>query len=150
MSHYSKVKTLIKSRACLIKALEDMGFEGCIEVYDIAKNLIGYGGDTREQKANVILRRKDVGGASNDIGFILREDGTYEAIISEYDNGNGASSKNKLTKKIRGYGKDWVNLLQQRYALHVVEETAYNENYYIQDTTQDAEGNIYVTVELPE
>jgi hypothetical protein len=147
MSHYTKVKTQIKSRACLVKALEDLGFEGKIEVHDIAKALVGYGGDTRQQKANVILRRNDVGGASNDIGFVLREDGTYEALISEYDTGNSASAKNALTKKIRGYGKDWTNLLQQRYALHVVEETAHNENYYIQDTTTDVDGNIYVTLE---
>lgn len=150
MSHYTKVKTQIKNRACLVKALEDLGFKGKIEIYDNPKSLYGYQNDERQQKANVIIRRQDVGGAANDIGFVLREDGTYEAIISEYDTGNPCANRNKLTKKVHGYGKEWMNLLQQRYALHVVEETAHLENYYVQETTQDEEGNIYVTLEVNE
>lgn len=132
MSHYSKVKTLIKNRACLVKALADVGFKD-IEVYDIAQPLVGFQNDIRKDKANVIVRRKYVGSASNDLGFVLQEDGTYGAIISDYDSST--------------YNKKWLDKLQQRYSLHVVEETAHNENYYIQDTTTDAEGNIYVTLE---
>ena len=151
MSHYSKVSTKIKNRACLVKALVDLGFPADkIEVHDIPKSLLGYMNDVRPEKANVILRRHQVGGSSNDIGFVLREDGTFEAIISEYDSGSGASRKNELTAKCSGYGKKWLELLSQRYSLHVVEETAHNENYYIQDTTTDVEGNIYVTMEVPD
>jgi len=113
--------------------LNDLGFEGKLEVYDIPKNLHGFQGDTRPDKANVIIRREHVGSASNDIGFILREDGSYEAIISDYD-----SSR---------YNSNWLNKLQQRYSLHVVEETAQLENYFIEETTEDEIGNIYITME---
>ena len=51
----------------------------------MATNLYGYTGDRRAQVANIIIRKKHVGAASNDIGFIKTADGKYELIISEYD-----------------------------------------------------------------
>jgi hypothetical protein len=69
-----------------VKALVRAGWkENQIEVHDEAQHLVGYQGDQRKDKANVIIRRKYVGGASNDLGFVLQEDGTYKAIVSEYD-----------------------------------------------------------------
>jgi hypothetical protein len=86
MSHYNEIKTQITNRSALVTALTQCGFTlDQIEVHDEAQNLKGYRGDTREQKANVIIRRKDVGTASNDLGFAQKKDGTYEAIISDYD-----------------------------------------------------------------
>lgn len=88
ISHYLEIKTKITNRSALVKALCRVGFkENQIEVHDKATNLYGFQGDKRAQKAHVIIRRKDVGAASNDIGFEQKEDGTYEAIISQYDKG---------------------------------------------------------------
>lgn len=86
MSHYLDIKTAITNKDALIKALIRKGFKAeQIEYHKDKDNLYGYQGDKRNQKANVIIRRKDVGQASNDIGFNQKEDGTFEAIISQYD-----------------------------------------------------------------
>ena len=86
MSAYHYQKTQYKDRDCLVEALGEMGYKN-VEVNDVAQNLIGYHGDTRSQKANVIVRRKDISSAANDLGFVKAEDGTYSAIVSDYDSG---------------------------------------------------------------
>jgi hypothetical protein len=149
MSHFTRVKTQIKNKKCLVKALEDLGFKNSVEVHDTPQNLYGYQNDKREQTAEIILRRKHVGGASNDIGFVLREDGTYEAIISDYDQHNSASRKNDLTMKTNGYGKEWQSLLNQIYAKHVVEDSAQTHGYHVTEQEVDEDGNIYLYVESP-
>lgn len=67
---------------------------------------MGYQGDTRAEKAHIIVRRKFVGGSSNDIGFLRNSEGQYEAIISEFDK----------TK----YNESWRNKLKANYAFHSV------------------------------
>lgn len=49
------------------------------------QHLEGYHGDQRQQVADIIIPRKQVGGASNDIGFVKGPDGTFRAVISDYD-----------------------------------------------------------------
>jgi hypothetical protein len=61
-----------------------------IETYEHPVNLVGYQGDTRTQEAHIIARASFVnhhlgGGASNDVGFLRADDGSYEAIVSDYD-----------------------------------------------------------------
>ena len=134
ISHYTAVRTQIKNRDCLVKALNDLGFEGKVELHDgEGANLYGYMGDKRTQTANVILRRKHVGGSSNDIGWKLREDGTYEAIISEYDSGK--------------YNKAWCEKLMQRYSLHTIKKQARAQGYTISEEVIDSKGEITITVE---
>ena len=84
MSAYSELKSIYKDRDCLVAALNEQGYT-TVETHDEAVALCGYHGDLREQKANVIVRRRYVGGASNDLGFVKKEDGTYSAIVSDYD-----------------------------------------------------------------
>ena len=131
------------NRAALVAALEDMGFKDRVEVHDKATNLKGYQNDTRPDLANVILRRRDVGGASNDIGFVLRNDGTYEAIISEYDRGNGACRKNDLSREFSGYNNKWLDRLQQHYSKHVIRTKAAELGYAMTEKVID--GKIIVT-----
>jgi hypothetical protein len=85
MSAYHTLKTQYKDRDTLVEALKEMYPNAEVEVHDIATNLFGYHNDMRADKANVIVRRKFIGHASNDLGFKLAEDGTYQAIVSEYD-----------------------------------------------------------------
>jgi hypothetical protein len=84
MSAYSELQSQYKDRDCLVSALAEMGYT-TVEVHEDAQPLIGYHGDMRQQKANVIVRRQYVGGASNDLGFVKKEDGTYAAIVSDFD-----------------------------------------------------------------
>src|SRR6266576_3649780 len=103
MSHFTTIKTKITEAKALLTALADLGFKE-VEFHETPQHLYGYRGDKRAQSAEVIIRRKFVGGASNDIGFKRQADGTFEAIISEFDR--------------RKYSQEWLNRLTQRYAYH--------------------------------
>ena len=56
-----------------------------VEVHEQPQALFGYGGDVRAQRAHVIVRRQHIFGASNDVGFLKNADGTFTAIVSEFD-----------------------------------------------------------------
>lgn len=105
MSHYSKIDTQIVEQESLLKALKDLGYHN-IEVHDQAQNLYGYQGDLRPEQANIIVRRKHISQESNDIGFRLTDQGTYEAIVSEYDQ--------------QLLGSHWLDRLCQTYAEHAI------------------------------
>lgn len=107
MSRYATVKTEFKDDRALVDALVETGKWAIeqIEIHHEPQNLLGYRGDQRKEKANIIIRRKNIGRVSNDIGFLKEKDGNYKAIISEYD----AHVK---------YGSQWVNQLKGNYAFH--------------------------------
>ena len=86
MSAYHTQRTIYKDKDCVVEALGEMGYTN-VEIHEVAQNLIGYHGDTRPQKANIIVRRQYVGRAANDLGFVKQADGTYSAIVSDYDSG---------------------------------------------------------------
>jgi hypothetical protein len=103
MSEYSEIETKFKDEKALCEALGEMGFsKDQVEIHKEAANLYGYHGDKRSTKANIIIRRKDIGSASNDVGFIKKPNGMYEAIISDYDS--------------RRFNKKWVGNLSGHYA----------------------------------
>lgn len=85
-SAYHEQKTCYKDRDALVTALGAQGYTE-VEVHEVAQNLVGYHGDMRSQRANIIVRRKFIGLAANDLGFVKAPDGTYSAIVSEYDSG---------------------------------------------------------------
>jgi len=108
MSHYLDFKTVMTDADALKRALAHMPTgihrngipEHAIEVHENATHLYGYQADKRSQTANVIVRRKDVDPGANDIGFVKDADGTYQAIISEFDSRNAEVKLNSewLTK----------------------------------------------------
>lgn len=87
---------------CIKAALKELGYT--FEHHDVEQNLQGYHGDQRSQTANIIVRRRNVGVASNDVGFKKKADGKYELIISEYDRG-GKTGTNFLQKMKQLYAK---------------------------------------------
>ena len=89
MSAYLPFETEFNDQECLIKALADNSVVSYanVEVHEQPQNLVGYHGDMRSQKASIIVRRKEIGGWSNDIGFLKGENGKYTAIISDFDKG---------------------------------------------------------------
>jgi hypothetical protein len=97
---------MYKDRDCLVAALNDMGYK-TVEVHDIAQQLYDFQGrathylDSTGDRANIIVRRHVVGGAANDLGFALQPDGTYSAIISEFDN--------------HKHNADWLKALKRSY-----------------------------------
>ncbi len=74
--------TAFKDRECLLKALQECGYAETEE--GAAVSLYGYRGDKREETAQIVVRRKFIGSASNDLGFRKTENG-YVPVISEYD-----------------------------------------------------------------
>lgn len=101
MSAYSEVQTQFSDGELLIEALTDMGFAP--ENHIGKPNcLTGYHGDTRADVADIIIPRAQVGRLSNDIGFVRGSDGTYSAIVSEYDSTR--------------YGRAWQKSLRSKYA----------------------------------
>jgi hypothetical protein len=115
MSHFTRMATRFTDVPGLVKALADVGFKN-VEVHETPQHLYGFLGDQRTQTAEVIIRKKHVGFASNDIGFKRRNDGVFEAVVSSYDR--------------TWYSTEWLNKLTQRYAYHVakakLEEQGFN------------------------
>lgn len=88
----------------LLAALADLGFaRERVEVYAEPVSLHGYRGDTRAQRAHIVVRRQYVGESSNDIGF-ERTPAGYRAHVSEYDT--------------RSFGAGWMSRLRARYDEH--------------------------------
>ena len=131
MSHFTCIKTQIKNRDALVKALADIGFKE-VEVHETAQHLYGYQGDVRAQTAELIIRRKYLGSASNDIGFKRQKDGQFEAIISEYDR--------------HRYSQDWLNGLTQRYGYHALMATVPAQSFTVEEEQTLEDGTIRVVV----
>ena len=124
MSHYMKIKTKIKSQDSLVKALCKMGYkENQIEVHEEATCLYGYQGDARKDKANIIIRRKNVGSMSNDIGYRRTEDGTFEAVISQYDS-------NK-------HNKAWQEGVEMHYGVEQTKKAFHQYGWQYEEKTND-------------
>lgn len=87
MSKYAEMQTVLADEMFLVQALGDLGFAP--EVAVEGRSLVGYMGDGRPEKATIIIRRHQLDSASNDIGFARGLDGTFRAIISEYDRSIG-------------------------------------------------------------
>ena len=130
MSHFSSIRTTIKSVESLTLALSDLGFKQ-VEVHRAPHHLYGFLGDQRPETAEVIIRRKHVGPGSNDIGFRRSRDGTFIAIISECD-------------RHSGFGEAWVNKLLQRYAYHATKSRIESQGFALSEETEQA-GHLHLT-----
>ena len=87
MSNYRELRTRFSDERYLVEALQELGYEP--EVCREGKSLTGYLGDKRAERAHVIIPRRQLDSASNDIGFARDSSGVYQAIVSEYDRGIG-------------------------------------------------------------
>lgn len=108
MSMYCVIETQFKNEEALIFALIETGLwrKDQIEIHSEPQHLVGYRGDLRQDKANIIIRRKYIGPSSNDIGFQRNKDGTFKAIISEFDKSR--------------YNQSWIDKLKSNYAFHAI------------------------------
>ncbi len=131
MSHFTTIRTQIRDRDALVKALTDLGFDQ-VEVYAQPQHLYGFEGDLRPQVAEVIIRRHYISGASNDIGFQRQDDGHFEAMISDYDR--------------HRFNRDWLNTLTQRYGYHQLLQTAAEQGFALEEQEVLADGTIRLVV----
>ena len=78
-----------------------------VEVHDVPQQLYDWHGnkthylDPGGDKGNVIVRRHVIGGAANDLAFRKNVDGTFDAIVSQFD-----------SKK---HNADWMKSLKKSY-----------------------------------
>ena len=73
---------VLKDRRLLLAALADLGYTEVEE--GEALPLYGYQGDRRPETAELVVRRRHLGSASNDLGF-ARTPAGYVPLVSEYD-----------------------------------------------------------------
>ncbi len=124
MSHYTKCKTKISDQQALLKALASAFGWTNVEVHKTPQSLFGYQGDIRPERAEVIVRRQNISAASNDLGFQLAPDGTYQAIISEYDQGI--------------LGPDFLRTLSQTYSENIVrQELVQNQDFEVVERSEN-------------
>ena len=121
MSEYIKQTTSINDLSCLLQALAAKGY-GEVENHETAQSLVGYHGDIRPEKAEVIIRRKFVGGSSNDLGFKKDAKGNYEFIVSQFDKGK--------------HNQKWFDDLKTEYAILKAKKIAKSKGYELLQTKQ--------------
>jgi Protein of unknown function (DUF1257) len=127
LSHFTTLATQLTDADALRAALADVGY-GEVEIHEQAQPLYGYEGDQRRDRAHVIVRRKHVGRASNDIGFLRQDDGRFLAVISEYDR-----SKHDTA---------WLGRLTARHAYHVTSQTLAAQGFHLTEETTEHDGTV--------
>jgi len=100
VSKYGVTVTELREERYLTEALQELGYQ--FEVHPQGANLEGYEGLERPERAHVIIRRRHLDPASNDIGFARTADGRFTALLSEYD-------------RAIGYDHKWLGRVQQVY-----------------------------------
>jgi len=130
MSHYveMEVEFEVKNEADLVAALEQQFGENSVEIHPEGAALYGWHGDDRSKVSKnssnyappceLIIRRKNVGGASNDVGFKRTPEGTYKSYISEFDNG---ANFNKVKQ----------DAVAQDYTVRVTERTLVQDGWAV-------------------
>ena len=131
MSAFTTMRTEFVSQEHLIKALADMGFTQ-VESHDTPQPLQGWMGDNRAQRSEVIIRKQFISNVSNDIGFRRKEDGKFEALISEYDSPT--------------YNAGWLGQLAQRYAYHVSRDMLMAQDFEMVEEEMQEDNTIRLTL----
>jgi Protein of unknown function (DUF1257) len=131
MSHFTRVRTKLHDAAVLRAALAEVGYRN-VEVHDEPQVLYGYRGDARPERAEIIVRRAYVGSMSNDIGFARQPDGSFEAIISEFDR--------------RRHDQRWVARLNQAYGHAAALKYATEHGYEVLTDQAERDGTRRLTL----
>jgi Protein of unknown function (DUF1257) len=102
----------------LVQALKKHFGEDAVKVNDKGIALEGFHGDDRSlldksdpnyaPKCEIVIPRRYVGGASNDVGYKRNENGKYTAYISDYDKG-GHYNKQKQGK-VAAYFSEYMHM----------------------------------------
>lgn len=100
MSAYSEIGTSFTDPELLLSALTAMGYKGIKNHIGNPQSLEGYMGDRRSTKAELIIPRREVGGMSNDVGFARGANGTFQLIVSDYDQ-HKYSAESAWYKKVK-------------------------------------------------
>ncbi len=129
MSQYVKIDVKLTSEASIKEALDAIGKP--YETFEVAEPLVDYTGRRRsETRAHIIVRRKHLSGASNDMGFEKMPDGSWRAHVSDYD--------------MPPRSNVWPRF-KQEYAASVNTRAAKRKGYHVQRTDVDGKIKLKVT-----
>lgn len=111
MSKYLRYDAVVfKQRQQLLAALAELGYPEVEEGQ--ALPLFGYQGDQRPETAEMVIRRRSLGAASNDVGFVHTLEG-YVPLVSEYD--QRALHGGRFLAQLRtAYGEQVVEEVRRR------------------------------------
>ena len=111
MSKYlSYADVCFRDRKLLLAAIADLGYADVEEGEALA--LYGYQGDRRAETAEIVVRRRHIGSASNDVGFARTPRG-YVPIVSEFD-ARTLHGGQFLVRLRTAYGERVVGEVQRR------------------------------------
>ena len=123
MSHFTCVKTKIKKKDFLIKALNTLG-------YQVQENVLLDNPDDHDHKQwNVEVA------ITNDVGFKRSQDGTLE-LVAELDTWKEPFPIERFLQKVT-----------QAYAKHIVVETAQEKGFEVVTEQKDVDNTIELVVE---
>lgn len=137
MSEYTTVQTEITDADLLRLALQDVGLpfeEAAVEAGGDRNglSLVGYLGDTRPQKVQFAIRRRNLGRLSNDIGWVWDE-GHFVAYVSQYD--RGLPNVRQIVEQVA-----------QRAAYHQVIKTVNEYGMLVESESVTPSGEIQIVV----
>ena len=130
MSEYRTIETEFNDGALLLQALTEICTELGGELDTSLCNdlhLFGWHGQERPETAQYVIRRKLVGRAANDLGFVQKDDGSFGVIISAFDSGADEV----------GRGLHVLNQVKERYNYLNVTETAFAAGYQVFEDVDD-------------
>ena len=107
----------------MVQALNDVGYAD-VEVHETSQTLYGYHNDARDERAHIIVRRKHIGSAANDLGFLRNADGSYSQIVSDFDQGKHDAKWNAKLKA--AYGERGAMKVARKKGFHFLGKTVVN------------------------
>jgi hypothetical protein len=123
MSHFTKIKTQLVKKDCIVNALKDLGHQ----VTEGRVNIRGWNGQQTEVEIKVPTRN-----AGYDLGF-RKEGQTYDLVADWYG-----------IEDIQA--EPFLAQVQQRYAYHVVVGRMTEQGFEIAQEEQEADNTIHLTV----
>jgi len=101
MAKLRRIPTSMTSGSHLVAALEQSGLREVERVADLAP-LVSWRGQPLPERAEIIVRRRQIGATADDLGFVRGAEGRYEALVSEI--------------LLSRFDKRWFAELEKRYA----------------------------------
>ena len=125
MSHFSRIKTKIKKKDFLIKALNTLG-------YSAQENVVlhidgSHAEDHADEQVEVAV--------THDVGFKMQTDGTFQ-LVAELDTWEEPFPIERFLQKVT-----------QAYAKHIVVETAQEKGFSVVTEQKDVDNTIELVVE---
>ena len=125
MSHFSRIKTKIKKKDFLIKALNTLGYAA---MENVVLHIDGaHAEDHADEQVEVAVTR--------DVGFKLQKDGTFQ-LVAELDTWEEPFPVERFLQKVT-----------QAYARSIVVETAQEKGFSVVTEQKDVDNTIELVVE---